>query len=142
MQSCDPATCVPSQALRRTKGSGIINADGDLWRIQRKAGLRFFRNSNLKIFIDDVLPPLLQDTHEILDTAAASKTQVDLQAILLEMTTRFMGIIAYDVMTKRVLTLRSLPTYRWIFRPLYHSPGALIMRLEQLAIDSRTLSGV
>ncbi|KAL9131404.1 MAG: hypothetical protein Q9217_000672 [Psora testacea] len=77
-------------------GNGIINADGDLWRIQRKAGLRFFSNSNLKIFIDHVLPPLLKETKSNLDQAAMSRKQVDLQAILLELTTHLMGNVAYD----------------------------------------------
>ena len=78
-------------------GNGIINADGALWKVQRKAGLRFFSNSNLKLFIDETLPPILQDTKRVLDEAALSHSQIDLQSVLLEMTTRLMGKIAYDV---------------------------------------------
>lgn len=78
-------------------GNGIINADGELWRIQRKAGLRFFNNANLKTFVDDVLPPILADTERTLDEAAREATMVDLQSILLELTTRLMGNMAYDV---------------------------------------------
>ncbi|KAL6716916.1 hypothetical protein ACLMJK_004828 [Lecanora helva] len=78
-------------------GNGIINADGELWKIQRKAGLRFFSNANLKLFIDDVLPPLLEDTERVLDKAARERTQVDLQRVLLELTTRLMGNVAYDM---------------------------------------------
>jgi len=80
-----------------TPGNGIINADGPLWRIQRKAGLRFFSPVNLKAFIDDILPPLLADTILELDDAAQRGVQVDLQKVLLELTTRFMGRVAYDV---------------------------------------------
>ena len=80
-------------------GNGIINADGDLWKIQRKAGLRFFSNANLKIFIDETLPPLLEDTEKQLNAAAESHEVVDLQDILLELTTRLMGKMAYDVST-------------------------------------------
>ena len=78
-------------------GNGIINADGELWKIQRKAGLRFFNAANLKSFIDYVLPPLLDDTRRTLEDAAREGTQVDMQSVLLELTTRFMGNVAYDV---------------------------------------------
>ncbi|KAL8831293.1 MAG: hypothetical protein Q9191_000949 [Dirinaria sp. TL-2023a] len=78
-------------------GNGIINADGDLWRIQRKAGLRFFSNSQLKSFIDDVLPSLLEDTMEILDSASLSNRTIDMQETFLSLTTRLMGNVAYDV---------------------------------------------
>ena len=78
-------------------GNGIINADGELWRIQRKAGLRFFSNSQLKSFIDDVLPSLLEDTKEILDSASLDHRTIDMQETLLSLTTRFMGNVAYDV---------------------------------------------
>lgn len=78
-------------------GNGIINADGDLWKIQRKAGLRFFSNANLKSFIDDVLPPLLYSTKTQLDEAANEHTIVDLQETFLELTTRLFGNVAYDM---------------------------------------------
>ena len=78
-------------------GHGILNADGQLWRVQRKAGLRFFSNSNLQHFIDHMLPPLLDDMHFRLEKAAVDTSIVDLQAEFLELTTRLMGKIAYDV---------------------------------------------
>ena len=78
-------------------GNGIINADGDLWKIQRKAGLRFFSNANLKALIDNVLPPIVADTERTLDEAAQNGIVVDLQTVLLELTTRLMGNMAYDV---------------------------------------------
>ena len=78
-------------------GNGIINADGDLWRIQRKAGLRFFSNTNLKRFLDEALPPILDDTEHFLDEAAKNQKMVDMQEVFLELTTRLMGKIAYDV---------------------------------------------
>ena len=78
-------------------GNGIINADGDLWKIQRKAGLRFFSTPNLKTLIDDVLPPIVADTQRTLDAAVQNATLVDLQSVLLELTTRLMGNMAYDV---------------------------------------------
>ncbi|KAL8986075.1 MAG: hypothetical protein Q9177_004267, partial [Variospora cf. flavescens] len=78
-------------------GNGIINADGDLWRIQRKAGLRFFSNANLKIFLDEALPPILDDTETFLDAAVNSEETVDMQQVFLELTTRLMGKVAYDM---------------------------------------------
>ena len=93
----------PTQIFKRlcllqfSPGNGIINADGDLWKIQRKAGLRFFSTPNLKTLIDVVLPPIVADTERLLDAAAKNATLVDLQSVLLELTTRLMGNMAYDV---------------------------------------------
>ncbi|KAI4206294.1 MAG: hypothetical protein LQ346_001190 [Caloplaca aetnensis] len=78
-------------------GNGIINADGDLWRVQRKAGLRFFSNANLKIFLDEALPPILDDTERYLDGAVKGEETVDMQQVFLELTTRLMGKMAYDM---------------------------------------------
>ncbi|KAI4162145.1 MAG: hypothetical protein LQ342_004161 [Letrouitia transgressa] len=78
-------------------GNGIINADGDLWKIQRKAGLRFFSNANLKTFIDDALPPILADKEGALDDAARKSDVIDMQDFFLELTTRLMGKVAYDM---------------------------------------------
>ena len=83
--------------MRAVVGNGIINADGDLWRIQRKAGLRFFSNTNLRTFFEEVLPPLLRSTEEKLQDAARKSVQVDLQDVILELTTRFVGNVAYDM---------------------------------------------
>lgn len=77
--------------------NGILNADGELWKVQRKAGLRFLSVSNLEWFIDSILPPLLDNTMARLKTAAESREVVDLQECLLDLTTRFMGKIAYDM---------------------------------------------
>ncbi|KAL8775218.1 MAG: hypothetical protein Q9209_000224 [Squamulea sp. 1 TL-2023] len=78
-------------------GNGIINADGELWKVQRKAGLRFFSNANLKNFIDVALPPILDDTEHTLDKAARQNDIVDMQEVFIELTTRLMGKIAYDM---------------------------------------------
>lgn len=83
--------------IEMSPGNGIINADGDLWKVQRKAGLRFFSNANLKMFIDDILPPILSDAERSLGEAVQDGTIVDLQIILLELTIRLMGNMAYDV---------------------------------------------
>ncbi|CAO1603328.1 hypothetical protein XANCAGTX0491_006916 [Xanthoria calcicola] len=78
-------------------GNGIINADGELWKIQRKAGLRFFSNANLKTFIDAALPPIMDATERSLDQAAHGHHVVDMQGIFIELTTRLMGKMAYDM---------------------------------------------
>ena len=68
-----------------------------MWRVQRKAGLRFFSNANLKTFIEDVLPPIFDDTEKLLDDAWRHEKVTDLQSVLLDLTTRLMGNMAYDV---------------------------------------------
>ncbi|MCJ1352670.1 MAG: hypothetical protein MMC33_002654 [Icmadophila ericetorum] len=78
-------------------GNGIINADGTLWKTQRKAGLRFFSTANLKSFIDEDLPPVIEDTKRFLDQASKEERVTDLQDVLLELTTRLMGKVAYDM---------------------------------------------
>lgn len=81
-------------------GNGIINADGDMWRIQRKAGLRFFSQANLKSFIDQVLPRYMPNLEKRLDGMVWTEDQrehEDLQDAFLELTTALMGKMAYDV---------------------------------------------
>lgn len=78
-------------------GNGIINADGDLWKRQRKAGLPFFSNANLKVFVDRLLPYHLKDTEKRLGRAADNEDPIDMEAVFLELTTRLMGEMAYDV---------------------------------------------
>ena len=71
--------------------------DGDLWKRQRKAGLPFFSNAKLKVFIDRVLPHYLKDTEKRLVQAASNTEPVDMEAVFLELTTRLMGEMVYDV---------------------------------------------
>lgn len=77
-------------------GNGIINADGDLWKVQRKAGLSFLSNANLKVLTDVALPQYLDDT--IRDLSKKERDEVfDLEEILHELTTQIMGRMAYNV---------------------------------------------
>ena len=78
-------------------GNGIINVEGELWKIQRKSGIRFLNNTNLKTLLDQVLPRYLGDVEKLLNKAAETKMVVDLQGVLLELTTRLMGEMAYNV---------------------------------------------
>ncbi|KAG9231198.1 cytochrome P450 [Amylocarpus encephaloides] len=75
-------------------GNGIINADGDLWRVQRKAGLNFLNNANLKILTEVALPQYLKESIKPLREVQTSSL-VDLQAIFHELTTQLMGRMAY-----------------------------------------------
>ena len=78
-------------------GHGIINADGEMWKCQRKAALPFFSIANLKAFVDRVLPPYLKDIEQRIEYAAIHAHPIDMQDVFLELTTRLMGEMAYDV---------------------------------------------
>ncbi|ROT43323.1 cytochrome P450 [Sodiomyces alkalinus F11] len=78
-------------------GHGIINADGEVWKVQRKAGLRFLNTTNLKVLTQTALPQYLQQSIDFLDTQAAAGSLVDLQAVFHEITTQLMGSMAYNM---------------------------------------------
>ncbi|PNH36819.1 hypothetical protein VD0002_g6022 [Verticillium dahliae] len=77
-------------------GNGIINADGDLWKVQRKAGLSFLSTANLKILTQIALPRYLAQSVAHLKSQCGGAV-VDLQAVLHEITTRLMGDMAYNM---------------------------------------------
>ncbi|KAF7950283.1 hypothetical protein EAE96_007571 [Botrytis aclada] len=77
-------------------GNGIINADGDLWKVQRKAGLNFLNASNLKVLTDVALPKYLDETLAQLRNAGNSRI-INLEAVFHELTTKLMGRMAYDM---------------------------------------------
>ncbi|ESZ92523.1 cytochrome P450 [Sclerotinia borealis F-4128] len=77
-------------------GNGIINADGDLWKVQRKAGLNFLNVANLKVLTDVALPEYLGETLYQL-TFARDGDIIDLEAVFHELTTKLMGRMAYDM---------------------------------------------
>ncbi|KAI1001800.1 hypothetical protein K3495_g6404 [Podosphaera aphanis] len=76
-------------------GNGIINADDMLWKIQRKAGLKFLNNTNLKVLAEKALPKYLRNTVEILKRSHGSI--VDLSEMFHEITTQLMGRLAYNM---------------------------------------------
>ncbi|KAK4230177.1 cytochrome P450 86B1 [Podospora fimiseda] len=77
-------------------GNGIINADGDFWRLQRKAGLSFLNTANLRVLTDVALPQYLREaTIELKSYVGGDK--VDLQHIFHEITTKLMGKMAYNM---------------------------------------------
>ncbi|KAH6681212.1 cytochrome P450 [Plectosphaerella plurivora] len=76
-------------------GNGIINVDGDLWRLQRKAGLTFLSAANVKSLTADVLPAYIAESVDYLK-ARTDGTVVDLQFVFHEITTQLMGNMAYN----------------------------------------------
>ncbi|KAI9900537.1 hypothetical protein N3K66_004799 [Trichothecium roseum] len=92
-------------------GGGIINADGEAWRLQRRAGQRFL-GANLAGLMGEaglgrclagMLGELEKAATPTAPTAAGGRDEmvaekvVDLQALLHEMTTQLMGSMAYDM---------------------------------------------
>ena len=86
-------------------GDGIINADGDLWKVQRKAGLNFLSSSNLRVLTESALPKYLEGINKRLESSTDG-TVTDLEDVFHELTTQLMGRMAYDV------SLLYAPSYR------------------------------
>lgn len=78
-------------------GAGIINADGDLWKVQRKAGLAFLNTANLRVLTDIALPQYLTQTIEHLKRCGEKDRVVDLQVVFHEISSQLMGKMAYDM---------------------------------------------
>ena len=88
------------RATAKRAGNGIINASGDLWKAQRKAGLKFFSGNNLEIMVDEVLPEAYSRIRQRLLEHADNGTVVDMQLIFLDFTSFIMGHMAYDVRSR------------------------------------------
>lgn len=108
-------------------GNGIINADGELWRVQRKAGLQFLNNANLKVLTDVALPAYLDETVRSLSEVEHGSV-VDLDEVLHELTTQLMGRMAYNVCKARscmhfiqLLAAKGYPDGHSQFGPLFES---------------------
>lgn len=91
-----PARCLEHLGLTCI-GHGIINANGELWKAQRKAGLSFFSGTSLESFIETVVPEAFVHTRMRLFKCAESGLQIDLQDVFLELTTKAVGRMAYNV---------------------------------------------
>ncbi|KAI0102277.1 cytochrome P450 [Nemania sp. FL0031] len=78
-------------------GNGIINADGELWKAQRKAGTHFLNAANLRVLTDIALPRYLTRSIDYLRVQARSGEIVDLQFVFHEITSMLMGKMAYDM---------------------------------------------
>ncbi|KAF3761575.1 cytochrome P450 [Cryphonectria parasitica EP155] len=80
-------------------GHGIINSDGELWRVQRKAGLSFLNNKNLQVLTDVALPRYLAQSisHLKASCSGGGRREADLQAVFHEITSQLMGKMAYNM---------------------------------------------
>ncbi|KAI1741764.1 cytochrome P450 [Xylaria scruposa] len=78
-------------------GNGIINADGELWKAQRKAGLHFLNTSNLRVLTDVALPRYLSRRVDEMRMRVKEGKAVDLQLFFHEITSLLMGKMAYDM---------------------------------------------
>lgn len=84
-------------SIADASGCGIINASGELWKAQRRAGLKFFSGANLEVLIDHVLPEAYDCMRTKLLKHADAGTLVDLQSVFLDFTSFIIGHMAYDV---------------------------------------------
>ncbi|KAH6647415.1 cytochrome P450 [Truncatella angustata] len=78
-------------------GGGIINSDGDLWKVQRKAGLGFLNVQNLQVLTDVALPKYLDQSLDLLKKRGDDGESVDLQMVFHEITSQLMGKMAYNM---------------------------------------------
>ncbi|KAI1310740.1 cytochrome P450 [Xylaria venustula] len=78
-------------------GNGIINADGELWKAQRKAGSHFLSLSNLRVLTDVALPRYLSRSVHNLESRLENGASVDMQLVFHEITSLLMGRMAYDM---------------------------------------------
>ncbi|RYO92376.1 hypothetical protein DL762_001656 [Monosporascus cannonballus] len=78
-------------------GSGIINSDGELWKVQRKAGMAFLNPANLRILTDIALPQYLTQSMEDLKKSGEDGRVVDMQVVFHEISSQLMGKMAYDM---------------------------------------------
>ncbi|ORY57576.1 cytochrome P450 [Pseudomassariella vexata] len=78
-------------------GNGIITVDGELWKVQRKAGLSFLSVANLRVLTDVALPKYLGQSVEHLKRKSACGVVVDLQTVFHEITSQLMGKMAYNM---------------------------------------------
>jgi hypothetical protein len=85
-------------------GNGIINADGELWKVQRKAGLHFLSNANLKVLTDIALPKYLDDSVRALQETKEASV-IDLEEIFHELTTILFGFLAFNVRNSSFLKI-------------------------------------
>lgn len=81
--------------MANSVGNGIINADGDFWKLQRKAGAAFLTPANMRVLTDVALPQYLSESISELE-ASINGNIVDLQHVFHEITTKLMGTMAYN----------------------------------------------
>ena len=83
--------------LTDCQGNGIINVDGELWKIQRKAGAQFFTGASIDSLVENELPQHFAKMRRTMLEAASTSSPVDLQALFFDLTTATMGRLAYGM---------------------------------------------
>lgn len=78
-------------------GNGIINASGDLWKAQRKAGLKFFSGNNLDVMVEEVLPQAWAKVRSHLLMYAQEQSTFDMQACCLDYSSFIVASMAYEI---------------------------------------------
>jgi hypothetical protein len=70
--------------------------------VQRKAGLHFLNNANMRVLTDVALPQYLSESVQVLQNIE-SESIVDLEEHFHELTTQLMGRMAYNVSNRLTL---------------------------------------
>lgn len=76
-------------------GRGFLVADGETWKVQRKAGLIMFTQKNLQNSLEKCLEKQMEYIKSFLK--ASEGTVLDLQEVFTDFTTRFWLQAAYGV---------------------------------------------
>jgi len=122
-------------------GNGIINTDGDMWKVQRRAGLHFLSSSNLKYLTESALPKYLVEIIKRLESSS-DRAIIDIEDVFHELTTQIMGRMAYDVSSLVEFIFR--PYWyrtRWTCTILTLSPRHLTLPLVKLERGSKIRCG-
>ncbi|CAA6658744.1 unnamed protein product [Spirodela intermedia] len=78
-------------------GDGIFNADGEMWRTQRKTASFEFASKNLRDFSTKVFREYAVRLSEILCLASSHQRQIDMQELLMRMTLDSIGKVGFGV---------------------------------------------
>ncbi|XP_078429598.1 cytochrome P450, family 704, subfamily B, polypeptide 1 isoform X1 [Wolffia australiana] len=78
-------------------GDGIFNADGEVWRTQRKTASFEFASKNLRDFSTKVFREYAVKLSEILYLASQDKQNIDMQELLMRMTLDSIGKVGFGV---------------------------------------------
>jgi hypothetical protein len=86
-------------------GDGIVNADGDLWRVQRRVGRDFLSAANHKHLCNEVLPQVWKKAEADLLRACKEGSDVDLSVLTEEFALSVMGFTAFGVSLREDLSV-------------------------------------
>lgn len=88
--------CLGKETLKDLLGNGIFNADGEIWKYQRKLASHEFNSKSLRKFVENVVDFELSDRLiPILTMSASQKSVVDFQDLLQRFTFDNICMVAY-----------------------------------------------